>query len=458
MRSNRKILEHLMQLVSEDDLRAVIKKYANSNTDFMYFLQLKFLYLMPTDEPVKKYGAFLSASFRNWLDRPDKINVTATKKIKLFSEELRQQSLDMISTKNYIEAYGILRNLLLYNSILIEKTWDRNPDLLLDIHLDILNTYHKLSEQKLGRPLKEEMLNDLRGLLITGSIKIFDIRFNALDLLISISNKDKKSDEFFIQYFDHLCLQPSKSSLTSNAVRAFLIITSLHSSRNWAKNLYDSNMINSNQFYEHCEQWLLEGKYAAALNLCESALNFVAVGSKGQFYEVLCRIKIAANDFPNAIEDLMSFASDHYTTAPMLEKALRIFPEEFRLAAKRKLSAEFLFEKMKNKKEKLSIAHLLIWLEQGPQLLKLAEIQNSSYILLPFNKYLYRNYPKQLKQFYIQYIDNYLENHIGKMSIHFAANLLDEIKKSGVHQLADQLSDHISHKYSYRKSVHHLSS
>ena len=75
---------------------------------------------------------------------------------------------------------------------------------------------------------------------------------------------------------------------------------------------------------------------------------------------------------------------------------------------------------------------------------------------MPFNKYLYKNKPDELRSFYVRYINDYLENHIGKMSIHFTTKLLDDIKKSGTPKLKDELSRHISEKFSHRVSVSNL--
>ena len=456
MRSNRKTLDKILDLVGEDELKSVARKYAKSNKDFTFFLQLKFLYLLPTDEPVKKYGAFLSNCFRNYLDRPDKINISATRKIKLYSEELRQQSLDMISLKNYIEAYGIIKNLLLYNSLLIEKTWPDTPQDLLNIHVDTLETYHNLSEQNLGRPLKEEMLNELQSILTTGSIKVFDSGFNALNLISNTLNKEGGIDPFFEDYYEFLLNQPPRSSLTHIAIRSFLINTGIYSSKNWSKKLYEDNLISSAQIYEQCELWIKENRLKEAAQLAENTVGFVSGRSRGAFYEISCRTKLAVGKIEEAIEDLLTFVTDLHTTAPMLEKAIIAFPDDFKMKVRKKLSAKEIIEKLANRKEKLSVAYLLAWLDYSDELIQMAEDLNSTFVVMPFNKYLYKSNPEKLKAFYIRYIDNYLENHIGKMSIHFTTKILDEIKKSGTPELKDQLSRHISEKFSHRVSVSNL--
>lgn len=456
MRTNRKTLDKILDLVGEDELKSVVKKYAKSNKDFAYFLQLKFLCLLPTDEPAKKYGAFLSSCFRTYLDRPDKINISATRKIKQYSEELRQQSLDMISLKNYIEAYGIIKNLLLYNSLLIEKTWPESPQDLLDIHTDILTTYHNLSEQNLARPLKEEMQQELQSLLTTGSIKVFDTRYNAMNLLAEVLHKEGKADHFFEAYYEYLVNQPPRSSLTHTGIRSFLINTGTYSSKNWAEQLYKNKLIGSSQIYEQCEHWLKENRLKEAAQLAERAVGFVSGRSRGAFYEISCRTKLADGKTAEAIEDLLTFVTDLHTTAPMLEKAIKAFPDDFKMEVREKLSAKEIIEKLESKKEKLSVAYLLAWLDYSAELIQLAESLNSTYVVMPFNKYLYESYPNELKAFYVRYIENYLENHIGKMSIHFTTKLLDEIKKSGTPKLKDQLSRHISEKFSHRVSVSNL--
>ncbi len=456
MRTNRKTIEKILDLVGENELKSVVKKYAKSNKDFNYFLQLKFLYLLPTDEPAKKYGAFLSNCFRTYLDRPDKINISATRKIRQYSEELRQQSLDMISLKNYIEAYGIIKNLLLYNSLLIEKTWPGSPHDLLDIHIEILKTYNKLSEQNLARPLKEEMLQELQSLLTTGSIKVFDTGFNAMNLLAEILYKEGKAESFFETYYEFLINQPPRSSLTHTGIRSFLINTGVYSSKKWAEKLYKDKLINSSQIYEQCEHWLKENRLKEATQLAERAVGFVSGRSRGAFYEISCRTKLADGKTTAAIEDLLTFITDLHTTAPMLEKAIKAFPDKFKMEVKKKLSAKDIIEKLDSKKEKRSVAYLLAWLDYSAELIQLAEELNSTYVVMPFNKYLYNSNPDELKAFYISYIDNYLENHIGKMSIHFTTKLLDDIKKSGTPKLKDELSRHISEKFSHRVSVSNL--
>ncbi|TVQ51217.1 MAG: hypothetical protein EA362_00675 [Saprospirales bacterium] len=456
MRTNRKTLDKILDLVGEEELQSVVKKYAKSNKDFTYFLQLKFLYLLPTDQPAKKYGAFLSNCFRTYLDRPDKINISATRKIKLYSEELRQQCLDMISLNNYIEAYGIIKNLLLYNSLLIEKTWPGSPKDLLAIHIDILNTYYSLAEQNLARPLKEEMLQELQSLLITGSIKLFDTDFNSLNLLAKLLDGEGKLDLFFAGYYEYLKDQPPRSSLTHTAIRSFLINTGIYSNKNWAEKLYKDNLISSAQIYEQCEFWLKENRLQVTEKLATNAIGFISGRSRGAFYEILCRTKLADGKTKEAIVDLLTFINDPHTTAPMLEKVLKVFPYEFKLEVRKKISANDIIEKLGSKKEKLSIAYLLAWLDYSEELIKLAKKLNSTSIVMPFNKALYKSNPDKLKAFYISYIDNYLENHIGKMSIHYTSKFLEEIKRSGTPKLKDQLNRHISEKFSHRVSVSNL--
>jgi len=456
MRSNRKTLERILNQVDEDELKAAVKKYASSNKDFLFFLQLKFLHLLPTDEPGKKYGSFLSNSFRYWLDKPEKINITATKKIQLYSEELRQQCLDMISLQNYIEAYGIIKNLLLYNSLLIEKTWPNSQQGLLLIHREILITYHKLAEQKLARPLKEELLSDLQSLLITGSVRVFEVEYNAINLLTQLLKQEGKAEGFFNSFYNFLLGQLPKSSLTAIAVKSFLIQTVNHSSENWTEKLYQSKLINNALIYEQCEQWLLQENPKAAAQLAEKAIHFVSDGSRGPFYEIICKTKVAHGSIKEAIEYLLAFAADTHTSAPMIEKAIASFPDSLRLEAWKRLPAGSLIKKLDKKKEKLVVAHLLAWLDYPGELLELAQQFNSTYLLMPFNKNLFRQHPDQLLSFYTRYIDDYLENHIGQMSIQFTSKLLEDIKRSGAPQLADQLSKHITKKFSHRKSVNQL--
>lgn len=456
MRNNKRILDQILELTDDNELRAAIRKYARSEKDFFYHLQVSFLHLIPSDQPAEKYTAFLSSCFRTWLDRPDRINKTVAKKISGITEELRQQSLDMISTKNYIEAYGILKNLLLYNSLLIEKTYPHSPEALLINHRDILSTWKKMSLLLLPRPLIEEMINELGNLITTGSVKLIETEINALDVLTSLLVEEKRREKLFNEFLNFLTNQPPKSLLREKSVKSLLINTVIHSEHNWAEKLYNAGVISNTALYEQCEIWLNKGQTAQSLKLCQNCMDFLSAGNQSPFLELMTRLQIAEGKFEQALDHLITFASDRHTPHKILARTLENTPEKFRQYALKNLKASEVIQRMSGKRETLLLAYVMVWLRYTEELMTIAEDQKFPELLMPFNKILFKECKKELIRFYQDYLDEYLSTHIGSMSINFTSKLLDEIRKSGAGELSRILSDFISKKYSYRKSVSQL--
>nr|MBS0037860.1 hypothetical protein [Saprospiraceae bacterium] len=453
MRRIKKLTSEILQTADSDELRYVVQRYAGKNKDFNHYLLLKFLHLIPSDKPVSKYADFLSSYLRNFLDRPDKITPRVSKQLSGSLEELRQQSLDLLSTKNYIEAYGIIINLVLYSSLLIEKSLPHADDHLLVIEGKVNDALSKMLDIKLPRPLMDEIEKDLRSMVTTGSVRTIHPEKNILDTLLNQKETATQRKNIVLEFIQYNDTQPPKAVTTQMAWKAILHQLVKYKYKPLLNNLLKREVLSISTLIDRIKYYSEQGHSPLSETLIEASIQSFNSASKPVFYELKFKGELESNKYPLANKTLISLIQSSYTTVKTIEKSLRQIPEDFKSQFKKYLLEEDYKEIIGSRADKKVNAHILIWLGREKEVLEWVKDQGDIGLLLAFNKPLFLSIPEELNTAYKAYLDEYLGTHIGKRSIEHVSTLLVEIKKSGTRQLAEHLEKYIHEHYGYRKSI-----
>lgn len=449
----RKLSKSLLEEVNNDELRYVVRQYAQRDKSFNDYLMLRFLHLLPSEKPSKKYAAFLSSYLRKYLDRPDKINSRTTKSICRSLEELRQQGLDLASTKNFIESYGIFINLLLYCSLLIEKTSPNTPEELMELEGVILQSFSDYLDLKIPRPLLTEIEEDLKGLILTGSIRLFDARLNPLDLLLQRADSDARRRVIIKEFIDYSLKNAPSDQLMQMSWLALLYQSLKYEFEDILDYLLGEEILSTKKVLETTGIFIREGKYSKAEMLIKAGQKKDAESLKASYLEMELMLSRATEDYHRASNCILQLIKSRYTDPKSLRKILhKLSDSEKEKITQSQKWPDYLEEIYKQGKPEV-LAALLMWLEDYDRLFELLTNFKETNKLMPYNKVLYENKSRELTSYYKNYVDKYLSHHIGKLSIRHLDQLLDNLRKSNVRNLADQLNKYVRKKYNYRSSI-----
>ena len=456
MRSIKKLTGNILETAEGDQLRAAIKKYASKNKDFNHYLLLKFLHLIPSDQPTEKYSGFFSSYLRKYLDRPDKLSPRSCKQLTESFEELRQQSFDLISTKNYIEAYGIIQNLILYVSLLIEKMLPSSDEQLVAMEGKIQDALDKLGAVKVPRPLAAEIEKNLFEQLINGAVRTVNPDKNSLDFLLRQKESMAGRKVIIEQLIQFNNRQNPKSVTTSLLSKALLHQLVKYKFKKPLDDFLKSNKLGAAEVIDRVEQYYQMERADYAQHLITRSISAYPKNVLPLFLEKKLTVELNGNEYERAHNTLLELIQSSHSNSKLIEKIFRNIPDDFKEVVKEELSDESLESTVDipNKEVK---AHTLIWLEREEEFMDWA-IKGGGEIklLLRFNKQLYRSRPKNLKRAYTRYFDHYLKYHIGNQSAIHVSELLSEIRRSGALKLAEELEAYVQKVYGYRKSIVNL--
>lgn len=443
-----KILEN----VSESDLRYAVAQFARQNKDFKDFLHLRFLHLLPDESPSKKYAHFLSQFLRIYLDRPDKINSRTSKQIYRALEELRQQAKDLITVKNYLESYGIFINLMLYSSLLIEKTSPNTPVEFDEFQRDFMEAFSMKLEMDVPRPLLLELEEDLRNMLLSGSIFLLDTRSNALDLLLKRADSDERRLNLLAEYTDYLNNKPLKSEILKSSWIALIHQSLKYGYRDHLKHLISLEILRGKTVYRLIFDYMEEDRIDFSEMLIEASLAHYGDKLKHYFLEPRLLIGLKYGDHEKAKNSMLQIVKSPYQDYKTVRKLFRQIPEEDRDIFKPLIPELTPDQKMSHATLRV-YATFLSWINEFQQTFDLINTHGNVWIMIEFSSLMQGKMNEALVNYYSDYINQYLETHIGKMSIEHIRKVLSGLRDNGAYSIADSLEKILRTNFSHRKSV-----
>ncbi len=450
-RNLRGLTAKILSQVKDEDLRYTVLQYARNHRDFRDFLHLHFLHLLPDENPKKKYANFLSGFLRKYLDRPDKITNRSTKQILNALEELRQQARDLISTRNYLESYAIFINLLLYNSLLIERTAPNSPTELTDFQEMLVSSFAEMLEMELPRPLLNEIEAELKSMLLTGSIYPLHPTLNPLALLLMRADSNSRRKALLNEYIDYLESHPPEPGILRASWAAMLHQSLLYKNKATTFLLLEREVLKGKEIYRLAFDFLNEDKISEMDLLVDCALKHYGPKLEHYFLEPKLIRYIKSGDDKRAVTTMQCILNSPYSDHVSLKKLLRnIDPAEKKLFAG--MTGDFVNQKDFSTNRLKVIAVFLSWLEKEDDLFEMIKEHGDVWAMIEFNSFLGDKKKKELFEYYRKYLIQYLDNHIGRMSIEHTRKVLSHIRGSGMYQLADKLEDEMKSEFSHRKS------
>ncbi|GEM_PF-2123967 len=450
-RNLRGLTAKILSQVKEEDLRYAVLQYARTHKDFKDFLHLHFLHLLADENPRKKYANFLSGFLRKYLDRPDKITNRSTKQILNALEELRQQARDLISTRNYLESYAIFINLLLYNSLLIERTAPNAPVELTDFQEVLVSSFADMLELELPRPLLNEIETELKSMLLTGSIFPLHPTLNPLALLLMRADSSSRRKALLNEYIDYLENHPPEPGILRASWAAMLHQSLMYKNTAITLLLLEAEVLKGKEIYRLAFEVLKEDKIDEMNLLVDCALKHYGPKLEHYFLEPKLISHIKADDDKSAASTLQRILNSPYSDHVSLKKLLRnIDPAEKKIFTG--MAGDFVNQKDFSTNRLKVIAVFLSWLEKEDDLFEMIKDHGDVWAMIEFNSYLGDRKKNELFDYYREYLVQYLDNHIGRMSVEHTRKVLSHIRGSGMYQLADKLEVEMKSEFSHRKS------
>jgi hypothetical protein len=448
----RGLTAKIMSNVRDEELRYAVLQYARKDSSFKEFLHLRFLHLMPDDNPSGKYASFLSGFLRKYLDRPDKLTTRASLHLVRYFEELRQQAKDLISGRNYIEAYGIFINLLLYNSLLIEKTAPDSPEELTDFQKELITTFSSMLQMNVPRPLLLEIERELHSLLMTGSIHLLHPRLNPLDLLLKRADSDERRFKLINDYIDHLIENPPEPGILKTSWTALLNQALNYETKATVLRLLEEEVLRGKEIYKLAFEYQEENMPDQANLLIDCALKHYGPKLEHYFLEPRLLNHLKHNNEKEAADSMKRILNAPHPDPVSLKKLLRSIDSD-KSTAFTQLAEDVTLTENSNPRKLKILAIFLSWMNRVDRVFELLKNQGDVWSMIEFNSFLYPEKKEELYDYYLEYLTRYLDNHIGRMSVEHISKLLSDIRGGGMYELADKLDRTLKSDFSHRKSL-----
>ncbi len=145
---------HILNMVSEQEIKDFVRKYARSNRQFAVSLKTKFAHLFQSEDTGKKYGQVLETIIKTHVGRSAYLKVAKLRRLLKNLDELLDQAENALAQNHYGDVFSLLSNFIEYVVPVVWKS--KGDDLLvrLDRAFQLLN---QLVQKDISPELQEKM-------------------------------------------------------------------------------------------------------------------------------------------------------------------------------------------------------------------------------------------------------------------------------------------------------------
>lgn len=428
-------VNHILNVVPADDLKAFLRQYSRKNRLFGIVLKVRFASAIPTDDTKAKYNELLDIIFKYLIGRNGNISPQGVHHLAGFIELLNNQIEDAIALEDYAEAFDILSVVigrLLHNV----KKCGQNFDELKSTLAATTQILKILSSKNLSPELKLDIWDFSRSFYTKSSAKILGIAGQLLSIAMAVSNEKSLRVELMQSFSEEL---KKKHPLEHKLDLLNSVLPYLNRDAGCQEAMCDAiqQLSDYSLLVRMAEQLMTAGLPELSIEAAKQALK---IGLPVDLYLSVRRTMLAASEKLHSADDVFENALwlYHETLEPQYFKACKAVIGKVSEQRIEHIAQAYQFSPADFLRLTL---HALQ--ENWKELFGAIAEKDRIDITLKFAHPLHEGNPMETKKLLQAQMDRYLKSHFGPVPAKQIAKWLKEIEMHVGKKLSDQLKDFV---------------
>jgi DNA-binding transcriptional regulator YiaG len=427
----------LMEMISHDEIRAFVKNYAVSDKKFSTMLKVNFARKLELENNYDKYRNILDSVLRPITTAERTVSVNEIKMLISVVKDLIEQAKDAFVLNQYVEVMDICSACLLKCSYTYTHFGHKASDLkqlLIELHRLLFDLYNAPSAIALKNSLTEFFKDSLN----LSYYQLISPKYNALDFLIF--NEILSSEEAKAVINKRINENPQGLELTILYSMRYRLLTD----DNFEKAL-EIDSKHARYIEAIIEDVIACGDNLTALKLLN---HFVAVDKKNTRLSLkYAQVKYTI-DGKKSLKDIAVIFIDSKNLD--IIDLIKSEDEDNYDTLIKYISKNTKFDVLR---DSIYYPYYLAKIEAWDDLLSyLTSIKDIS-LLRQFDKHLYAHRKLLTTILYEDSLENYLNTHIGEMSIQYLNELYYHLKSFNANGIVSKISRMLKEKFSHRSGI-----
>jgi hypothetical protein len=433
-------INNILSQVEFPDLKNFVKHYATKDKKFSTELKVHFARKVDLADNEKKYKAILDSVIRPMAGKETDAKAADVRNLVKIATELCEQAGDTLSLELHGECFNILKNTI--NKVNYTRYhYDYYESELLNINKELHILLKELMEASIPQDLRENIQSYIRELAQTSYYQYQDITVNvalmALDMkfipveeLLEIVQKQKERN-----FRDD-------EQLSVLYALMFIAMEELGTESQFTPEKKHLQLMDRIP-----EQIIKSGKLKSALKLVKKLINLTPSISELRMTEILLLMKLnREQEYRQAINDGFLMTND----LRILDIARESLPEsDFEILIEN-LNEELIKKGTSSDK----LAGYYTRTEQWHLLMESMKKLRDFRTLMNYDKVLYStNLQNELCLLYESMVEEFLETHIGSVSLNFIDELINHFKRIRATKVLNRVVMMIEMKFPHRSRL-----
>ncbi|GAB1415846.1 hypothetical protein MASR2M117_12520 [Paludibacter sp.] len=442
-------LDELLEKATHDELKQFVREKATQNAPFRNLLLSSFAQ-HNSDESKELYVKQVKSILNTASDRHGFIDWSASRLVGIAVDDLLESAQKQISNHNYKSAFFICIAVMEQMTEALQYSDDSNGDIggSVDAAYKLLYTI-----------AQEQSSEEIRKLIIEYCFTSFDKQiYSGWDWHIGVLNlaalllKTEEETERIFKQIDKAQWSDYEREEAQSIKYNILLKTK---GETVAEKYLEQNITNSNLRREAIQKALKNKNYEKAVALAKDGVTYDLKDKPGlakEWYDWLLKIAQAQNDTERIIEYARLLLIDNFRNEQNYYRILKqhVKPEKWTAFV------EAVIQDITTKKRWLDtglIASIFIKEEWWDRLLELVKKSPDLNTIDHYEKYLSKNYSKEIVELYANCILNYMKNSMGRDHYQNACRYIRKIIKLGARDKANEILSFLRTEYSKRKAL-----
>lgn len=427
-------IKDIISEIDTEGIKSFILQYAKNDSAFEIAFKSHFISRISTGiDESSKYKRILDEIIKPKNAYNQKINPSLKKTISIVMKDLVLQMHDCLSSDNYVEAYYLIKECLEKIEYLQHRYFIKEASLE-RCRLQLLTGLESILDLELAPAFRSKMEKELTELCLKS---YFFPQDNNLIELLNQKNVFIHEDKQILSdsLYSKIKLAPDIDNLSKTLIQL------AHPFDDLAKDVV--NFFGNVKIFTSLKALIKEGKFIYSDFLLNNKTIKLNLNTK-----ILTVLKlIEKQDFEAISKEIHNIDIQNIPVVE-LRSIIDELPEVY-------LKKEF-------KKIKLWVDNLPFGLKTNlyfhagyhNELITMLEDKNDvEWIKVYDNELLNYGYSQEIKTLYQSTMDHYLQNHLGTKAKEYVVKVQQHLFKNGHHKIAEDLTDHIANKFSYRISL-----
>lgn len=427
----------LLEVITDEELKSFVKNYSISDKKFSTMLKVNFARKLELENNYDKYRNILDSVLRPITKAERSVSVNEVKMLINVVKDLVEQAKDAFALNQYVEVMHICTACILKCSYSLTHYNQKTSDLkhlLIELHQLLFALY----KAPAAIDLKEGLVEFFKSSLNLSYFQLNSEKYNALEFLVF--NNIFSHEESIFEIEKRLKDQPSPGDIVILYSIRFRILEG----EDFEKALKIES-IHSKYTEAIIDDVINCGDAKTGVKLLDYFVNSDAKNTRLSLKNAQVRYKLTGK---KALKEIASIFIDS-KNLDILEYVKNANEEEFMELAKL-VRKHPKFESLQNS---IYFPYFLAKIGAWDDLIAFLNANNDIQIVRQFDKQLYANRQLMTIILYEESLENYLNTHIGDMSIQYLNELYYHLKSFNAITLIQKISKLLKTKFNHRSGI-----